>query len=104
MKNKNVQTEIDACYLYRKLAEHESDEIVADVFRQMSEIEQGHAEAFARSLNIPTENLIQPSWRAKTLVLIGTIFGYICVNNMLYNIYLFFSIVFDPKAAVFYCF
>jgi VIT1/CCC1 family predicted Fe2+/Mn2+ transporter len=76
MKNKNVQTEIDACYLYRKLAENESDETVANVFRQMSEIEQSHAEAFAHSLNIPTENLIQPSWRAKTLNIIGKVFGY----------------------------
>jgi len=83
MKNKNVQTEIDACYLYRKLAEHESDETVANVFRQMSEIEQGHAEAFARIVNIPTENLIRPSWRAKTLNLIGIIFGYDQVLNSL---------------------
>ena len=83
MNNKNVQTEIDACYLYRKLAEHESDETVANVFRQMSEIEQGHAEAFARIVNIPTENLIRPSWRAKTLNLIGMIFGYDQVLNSL---------------------
>ena len=76
MKNKSVQTEIDACYLYRRLAENEKDEAVANVFRQMSEIEQGHAEAFARKANIPTENLIQPSWRAKTLNLIGKIFSY----------------------------
>jgi len=83
MKNKNVQTEIDACYLYRKLAQHESDETVANVFRQMSEIEQGHAEAFARIVNIPTENLIRPSWRAKTMNMIGMIFGYDQVLNSL---------------------
>jgi len=83
MNNKNVQTEIDACYLYRKLAEHESDKTVANVFRQMSEIEQGHAEAFARIVNIPTENLIRPSWRAKTLNMIGMIFGYDQVLNSL---------------------
>lgn len=76
MKNKNIQTEIDACYLYRKLAENESDEAVANVFRQMSEIEQGHAEAFARKMNVSVENLIQPSWRAKTLNLIGKLFSY----------------------------
>lgn len=76
MKNKNIQTEIDACFLYRKLAENESDEAIANVFRQMSEIEQSHAEAFARKVNYPLENLIQPSWRAKTLNTIGKIFGY----------------------------
>ena len=76
MKNKNVQTEIDACYLYRKLAANESNAAVANIFHQMSEIEQGHAEAFARKVNISTENLIQPSWRAQTMNLIGKIFGY----------------------------
>jgi len=76
MNNKSVQTEIDACYLYRKLAENESDEAVANIFRQMSEIEQSHAEAFARRENISTKNLIKPSWRAKTLVVIGKVFGY----------------------------
>jgi VIT1/CCC1 family predicted Fe2+/Mn2+ transporter/rubrerythrin len=76
MKPKNVQTEIDACYLYRKLAENESDEAVANIFRRMGDIEQGHAEAFAKKENISIENLIQPSWRAKTLNGIGKIFGY----------------------------
>ena len=76
MKNKSVQTEIDACYLYRRLAENESDEAVANVFSQMGDIEQSHAEAFARRENIPTENLIVPSWRAKTMNLIGKVFGY----------------------------
>jgi VIT1/CCC1 family predicted Fe2+/Mn2+ transporter/rubrerythrin len=76
MNKSNIQTEIDACYLYRKLAEKESDETIAKVFRSMSEIEKGHAEAFARKEKINIGNLIQPSWRAKTLNLIGKIFGY----------------------------
>ncbi len=76
MKSKSVQTEIDACFLYRKLAENETDPAVANVFRQMSEIEQSHAEAFARRENISVENLIVPSWRAKTINLIGKVFGY----------------------------
>ena len=76
MKNKSVQTEIDACFLYSKLAEHETDSNLANVFRQMSEIEKSHAVAFAKKLNLPTENIIQPSWRAKTINTIGKIFGY----------------------------
>jgi VIT1/CCC1 family predicted Fe2+/Mn2+ transporter len=76
MKESNIQTEIDACYLYQKLAEQESDPIIADVYKKMSAIEKGHAEAFARRMNMSTENLIQPSWRAQTLNLIGKIFGY----------------------------
>jgi predicted membrane protein (TIGR00267 family) len=76
MKKRNLQTEIDACYLYRKLAEHETDETISSVFRQMSDIEKGHAEAFASKMNIRADNLINPSWRARTLNIIGSIFGY----------------------------
>jgi len=76
MKNKNIQTEIDACFLYQKLADHEADATIANVFRQMSDIEKGHAEAFAKKENISIENLIKPSWRAITLNMIGKIFGY----------------------------
>ena len=76
VKNRSLQTEIDACYLYRKLAENEKDKAIAHVFQQMAEIEQSHAEAFARRENIPLENLIQPSWRAKTINLIGRVFSY----------------------------
>ena len=76
MKNKGIQTEIDASYLYQKLAEKETDQTIANVFRQMSEIEKGHARAFAQKENIGIELLMQPSWRAKTLNTIGKIFGY----------------------------
>lgn len=76
MKNKNIQTEIDASFLYGKLAEHETYPTIANVYRQMSEIENGHATAFAKKENISVEDLISPSWRAKTLNTIGKIFGY----------------------------
>lgn len=76
MKNKSIQTEIDASFLYQKLAEHEADETIANVFMQMSDIEKSHAEAFAKKENISVKNLMQPSWRAKTLNTIGKIFGY----------------------------
>jgi rubrerythrin len=46
MINRNIQTEIDAGYLYSVLATHEEDPDVAEIFRQMSEIEKGHALAF----------------------------------------------------------
>jgi VIT1/CCC1 family predicted Fe2+/Mn2+ transporter len=75
-KNKAVQIEIDARYLYQKLAEHEKDPVIASVYRQMSEIEKRHAEAFAKKASIEPGHLVNPSWRAKTLNLIGKIFGY----------------------------
>jgi VIT1/CCC1 family predicted Fe2+/Mn2+ transporter len=76
MKNRSIQTEVDARYLYQKLAEHEDDPTIANVFRQMSAIENTHAEAFAKRYNVSPAKLPQPSWRAKTLNLIGRIFGY----------------------------
>ncbi|HWR34159.1 MAG TPA: ferritin family protein, partial [Chitinophagaceae bacterium] len=76
MKNNSLQTEIDASYLYQKLAEHEEDPTIVNVYSQMSDIERSHAEAFAKKANVPLESLLKPSWRAKTLNLIGKIFGY----------------------------
>jgi VIT1/CCC1 family predicted Fe2+/Mn2+ transporter len=77
MKNKinqNIQTEVDASYLYGKLAENESDASIANVFSQMSAIEKSHAEAFLKKKGLTTFPL--PSFRAKTLNRIGKIFGY----------------------------
>lgn len=76
MKKSQIQTEVDAYYLYQKLAENEDDPIVASVFAQMSEIEKGHAVEFAKALNKNIDEFLQPSWRAKTLNRIGRIFGY----------------------------
>ena len=76
MDRKAIQTEIDAGYLYRQLAAHEEDPTLAEVFRQMSAIELGHAEAFARKANLDVQEFLQPSWRAKTLNTIGKTFGY----------------------------
>lgn len=76
MKNKNIQTEIDACFLYQKLADHETDMTIANVFRQMSLIEKSHAEAFAKKESISLVGLMKPSWRAKALNVIGRVFGY----------------------------
>ena len=83
MKIANIQTEIDASYLYLKLAEHEEDETVANVFRQMSEIEKSHAEAFAKKANINLTSIMKPSGRAKVLNTIGKVFGYDYVLGVL---------------------
>lgn len=57
---RSIQTEVDAGYLYSQLAKHEENEQVADIFRQMSEIEQGHAEAFLKKINWPAEKMPLP--------------------------------------------
>jgi VIT1/CCC1 family predicted Fe2+/Mn2+ transporter len=83
MNLKNIQTEVDAGFLYLLLADHEEDPAVAAVFRQMSEIEQTHALAFAKKFNLNPDQLPKPSRRAKTLAFIGKIFGYDYVLGVL---------------------
>lgn len=73
---KNIQTEVDASYLYNVLAEHESDPNVALVFREMSEIEAGHAAAFLSHKGYATSAMPKPSFRARFLHKLGGIIGY----------------------------
>jgi rubrerythrin len=49
MKDRNIQTEVDASYLYQRLAENEPDEVLANVYGRMSEIEKGHALVLMKS-------------------------------------------------------
>jgi VIT1/CCC1 family predicted Fe2+/Mn2+ transporter len=76
MKNQNIQTEVDASYLYGILAQHEENPDVAEIFRQMSDIEKSHALAFMVKHNIPSEPFPAPSGRAKMLQFIGKVMGY----------------------------
>ncbi len=74
----SVQTEVDAAFLYLKIAGAETDPGIANIFRQLSEIEGGHATGMMEGLRkqgIPCE-LPPPSWRARVLNRIGKIFGY----------------------------
>ncbi|MGF2414871.1 MAG: VIT1/CCC1 transporter family protein [Ferruginibacter sp.] len=84
MSKKNLQTEVDACFLYNKLAEVETDTTVANVFRQMSAIEKSHAEAFLKKMYPNSINPFPaPSLRAKALNVIGKVFGYDYVLGVL---------------------
>ena len=74
----SVQTEVDAAFLYERIASAETDPGIANVFRQLSEIEGGHA---AKMLEHMVEqgfpaSMPPPSWRARVLDRIGKIFGY----------------------------
>ncbi len=73
---KNIQTEVDASFLYELLALHEADQQVAHVFREMSAIEKSHAIAFLEKNKMAIVDMPKPSGRAKTLAFIGKIFGY----------------------------
>ena len=80
---RSIQTEVDAAYLYQVLADHEEDKALADVFRQMSGIEKGHALAFLGKRNLDASHLPAPSRRARMLQRIGKIFGFDYVLGVL---------------------
>lgn len=83
VKLKNIQTEVDASYLYGVLAAHEEDKNVADVFAQMSDIEHGHAVAFIKKNGLDESQLPPPSIQAKVLKIIGKVLGYDYVLGVL---------------------
>jgi len=80
---KSIQTEIDASFLYKFLAEKETDPVVSNVFHQMSEIEYSHATVFAKKNNLELSKLPLPSNRAKILRFIGKVFGHEYVLGVL---------------------
>lgn len=73
---KNIQTEVDAAFLYALLAEKEEDPAVKQIFEEMSAIEQGHALAFLNKHGMGASEMPGPSGRAKMLKRIGRIMGY----------------------------
>lgn len=76
MKNSDIQTEVDTSYLYDILSKKEKDPVIAAIFKQMSEIEQGHALAFMKKNGMEIGQYPKPSIRAKMLYGFGKIFGY----------------------------
>ena len=79
----SIQVEVDASYLYQVLADHEEDPNVAHIFRQMSDIEKGHALAFMKHNGLDASALPGPSSRARVLNTIGKVFGYDYVLGVL---------------------
>ncbi len=83
MTNKNIQTEVDASFLYKVLAENEQDKGIADIFHRMSAIERGHAVAFLEKTGQNEAAMPGPSTRAKVLKSIGKVLGYDYVLGVL---------------------
>lgn len=74
----SLQTEVDAAFLYHKIADAQTDPGIAGIFRQLAEIESGHVTGMINGLikqGINAE-MPPPSWRAHVLDRIGKIFGY----------------------------
>ncbi|MBP6828651.1 MAG: VIT1/CCC1 transporter family protein, partial [Saprospiraceae bacterium] len=74
----SLQTEVDAAFLYHKIADAQTDPGIAGIFRQLAEIESGHVKGMINGLIKQGINVEMPppSWRAHVLDRIGKIFGY----------------------------
>lgn len=81
----NLQTEVDAAFLYAAVADAEEDAGIARIFRQMADIEHEHASKMLEHVQKQgvSMNLPLPSWRARTLRRIGKIFGFDYVIGVL---------------------
>lgn len=80
----SIQTEVDAAYLYECIAAAEEDPIIASTFRELADIEKGHAQKALEHL--PGHTLPGPSTRAKILNRIGKIFGYDYVIGVMMDV------------------
>ena len=78
LRKESLQTEIDAAFLYDRIAAHETDAQVAKLFREMAGIERGHADHAFNDLKQSgvLGTMPGPSWRARTLDRIGGMMGY----------------------------
>lgn len=82
---KSIQIEVDTGYLYKLLADNEPDEILSKVFREMSDIEYGHARIFMQKNKLDLSEMPLPSLRAKLLQWVGKTMGYDAILGILLN-------------------
>nr|WP_320135624.1 VIT1/CCC1 family protein [uncultured Amphritea sp.] len=73
----NLHGEVDSASLYRALAETETDEHLAEVYRRLAAVEESHAEYWKKQLSrlgerIPT---FKPGFRARGLAFLARRFG-----------------------------
>lgn len=75
---KQLQSEVDASFLYHKLYENNKDELASKIFLKMSQIEKRHADKVLNKIRAidPNFQMIPPSMRARIQVKIANYFGY----------------------------
>jgi len=88
LRIESLRTEVDAAFLYDRVAANEEDEQVAKLFREMAGIERAHAvSAFAQLKSDGTlKEMPGPSWRARMLDRIGKQMGYAHVIAQLMDV------------------
>lgn len=81
----SLQTEVDAAFLYHRVADTEDDPAIAALFRDLAAIEQEHADHMLEHLRGQgvTIQLPGPSWRARLLNRLGKLLGYEYVIGVL---------------------
>jgi len=80
-----IQIEVDAAYLYNRLADAEDNPTISDAYRRLAAIEQTHVDKAVVKANlegIPVKSPA-PSWRAKMLNRLGKMLGYEYVTGTL---------------------
>ena len=81
----NIQTEVDASYLYAILAAKEKDSTVAAIFKEMSDIERSHALSSIKKNGMSLDHFPKPSFRAKLIKRFGNWFGSDFILGILLN-------------------
>lgn len=73
-----LQIEVDAAFLYKQLSENYQDELISQVLRKMSEIENHHAQVVLNKIHQTKPNFQkpEPSFRARLQVKLGKYFGF----------------------------
>ena len=73
----NLQDETDSATLYQRLAGHERDPRLAEVYRRMADIEVRHAEFWREKLRAAGVDVgaLKPGWRSRTLGWLGARLG-----------------------------
>lgn len=90
MKNKlkeQLQTEVDAAFLYRTLSENLTDSSLSGIYSTMSEIEAGHAQKMLRTIQVSEKTVVlpPPSQIARLQVFFARIFGWNLIVSNLYS-------------------
>jgi len=89
LKLKNqLQIEVDTAFLYKSIANLQTDENLILVLNSLAEIENRHANHMLEKLQISSPNykLPQPSTRAKLQLKLGKIFGYSSIISSLSSV------------------
>jgi len=73
---RNLQGEVDGALVYRAMADGSADERLADLYRRMAAIEEGHGELWRQRLEAASvRGRVRASWRARLLAFVARRFG-----------------------------